>query len=205
MKKKMRMFVALLFVGVLFSSSLTVMAEELDYNSFNMYTMYEWVSDTCRLEGVTTSLNGVYSTRNTRGLVVLSSQDAIRKTFNVPMYCGKELSFKFYDTDATKAPLAIDVINQTAAGLGCQVGPTVNIELGVAGSDGSYTLLPNDVGPVKMMIGIPEKFFDRNKTYAMICVREGGAISVYPDLDTNPWSVTFDTTGGYGTYAIVRY
>lgn len=203
MKKRIKLFSIMLFAGVLFVSSMTAMAQEL--NSFNTYSMGEWVSDTCRVEGIDSTIKGTYITRKTRGLAVITTRDALRQIYNVPKYCGKEFWFNFYDVDETKAPQSIAVINKTAADLGYQVGPTVNIELGVTEYDKNFTLLPSNGGPVRMIIGIPEGFFDRSKTYAMICVREGGAVSVYPDLDTNPWSVTFDTAGGAGTYAIVRY
>lgn len=203
MKKRNKMLLTTLLIGVLFSSSMTAMAADL--NSFNTYSMSEYVSDTCRVEGIDSTIKGTYITRATRGIAVVTSKDALRDMYNVPKYCGKDFWFKFYDVDSKKAPQSIALINKTAADLGCQVGPTVNIELGVTDYDKNFTLLPSDGGPVRMIIGIPNGFFDRSKNYAMIAVRDGGELAVYPDLDTNPWSVTFDTTGGAGTYAIVRY
>lgn len=85
------------------------------------------------------------------------------------------------------------------------MGPFVNIEWGTTDYNKNFTPLPTVGGPVRMIIGIPDNFFDRSKNYAMIRVMDGGVVAIYPDLDTNPWSVTFDTTGGTGTYAIVRY
>ena len=41
--------------------------------------------------------------------------------------------------------------------------------------------------------------------YAMICVRPGGVIEVLPDLDADPNTVTFSTTGGLGAYAMIMY
>ena len=202
MKKRMRLLLLTIFTGVLFASSLTVFAE--DKNSFNVEMETEYVSDTCRVEGITTTIAGSYVTRKTRGLVVISSRDELRQTFNVPKYCGKDFWINFYDAD-TKSPQAVAVLSKAAADLGWEIGPAFTVELGVTSYDKDFTLLPSNVGPARMLVGIPHGFFDRSKTYALISVREGGATTVHPDLDTNPWSVTFDTTGGAATYAIVRY
>ena len=58
---------------------------------------------------------------------------------------------------------------------------------------------------IAVKIGVPKSFAQDGKTYAVICVRPGGAVSVLTDVDDNPNTVTFETTGGQGAYAIVKY
>lgn len=198
MKGRKKIFMAALLVGVLIASSVSVTA------AVNSVTGGDYVRNTCTLENVTTTVQGTFITQKTRGLVVLTNKDALRAAYDVPKYEGKDLYIKFSDTTPDKNPAAIEVINAVAAQYGCQVGPYVNIELGMT-NNGTYAALPIDGAPVRMMIGTPGNFMDMSKNYAMIAVRPGGAVYVLPDLDTNPWSVTFDTTGGAGTYAIVRY
>ena len=80
----------------------------------------------------------------------------------------------------------------------------INLELGkMAG--GKYSLLPSDGAEIRVSFGIPKNFAQANKTFAVVCVRAGGAVSILEDVDDNPNTVTFDTTGGAGAYAIIKY
>ena len=72
-------------------------------------------------------------------------------------------------------------------------------------SSGKYTLLPSDGPAVRIVLGIPKGFAENGKTYAVVCVREGGAYTVCKDLDSVAGTVTFETTGGAGVYAIIKY
>ena len=80
----------------------------------------------------------------------------------------------------------------------------LNIELGKL-SDGKYSLLPSDGDAIRIALGVPRNFADTDKTFAVVCVRAGGEVSILEDVDDNPNTVTFDTTGGAGAYAIIRY
>ena len=106
--------------------------------------------------------------------------------------------------DVKKSPLAAAAINQAAEALGATVGPYINVELGFV-KGGKFALLPADGAPITMSFGIPKSFIQAGKTYAVICVRPGGAVTVLPNTSTNPNVVTFATTGGQGAYAIIKY
>ena len=106
--------------------------------------------------------------------------------------------------DAKKSSLTKAVIDDAAASIGATVGPCINIEIGMK-SSGKFSLLPSDGEKIAVKIGVPKSFAQDGKTYAVICVRPGGAVSVLTDVDDNPNTVTFETTGGQGAYAIVKY
>ena len=100
--------------------------------------------------------------------------------------------------------LAAAALNSVAQSVGATVGPYVNVELGkMAG--GKFSLLPSDGAEIAISFGIPASFAQAGKTYAVACVRPGGAVSILKDTDDNPNTVTFNTTGGQGAYAIIRY
>ena len=80
----------------------------------------------------------------------------------------------------------------------------LNIELGKM-TAGKYSLLPSDGPAIRLAVGIPRNFVKGDATYAVVCVRAGGVVSILPDVDDNPNTITFDTTGGAGAYAIIRY
>ena len=72
-------------------------------------------------------------------------------------------------------------------------------------SSGKFGLLPADGAEITVSFGIPASFAQSGKTFAVACVRPGGAVSILQDVDDNPNTVTFNTTGGQGAYAIIRY
>ena len=59
--------------------------------------------------------------------------------------------------------------------------------------------------PITMVFGIPKTAVKAGYAYAMLCVRPGGMVEVLPDLDTDPNTITFNTTGGLGAYAMIMY
>lgn len=98
----------------------------------------------------------------------------------------------------------MQAVELAAASQGAAVGPVLNVELGKM-SGGKYSLLPSDGAAIRLSFGIPKNFVQDGKTYAVVCVRAGGVISILTDVDSNPDTITFDTTGGAGVYAIIKY
>lgn len=160
------------------------------------------VPSTSTVAGVESTVTGVYLATKVTGSAVTTSTAAIAEGYGLR---GDEKPYaKFFDLDAKKSPLAKQAIDLAAVSLGAEVGPTLNIELGKM-SAGKYSLLPSDGTPIRLSFGIPTSFTQAGKTYAVVCVRAGGAVTVLEDIDTNPFTVTFDTTGGAGAYAIIKY
>lgn len=160
------------------------------------------VPSTSTVAGVKTTTAGVYLATGVNGSVVTTSVAAIAEGYGLT---GSEKPYaKFSNLDAKKSPLAKAAIDLAAEAKGAVVGPVLNIELGKM-SGGKYSLLPSDGAAIRISLGIPKSFAQADKTYAVVCVRAGGAVTILEDVDSNPDTVTFDTTGGAGAYAIIKY
>ncbi len=160
------------------------------------------IPSTSTVAGVKTTTAGVYLATSANGTVVTTGVAAIKEGYGLT---GSERPYaKFSNLDAKKSPLAKQAIDLAAASQGAVVGPMLNVELGKM-SGGKYSLLPSDGAAIRLSFGIPKSFLQADKTYAVVAVRAGGAVSILADVDTNPNTVTFDTTGGAGAYAIIRY
>lgn len=152
--------------------------------------------------GVRTSTAGIYLATSVNGTAVVSGLDAIATGYGLT---GSERPYsKFSNLDPKKSPMAKAAIDLAAASQGATVGPMINLELGKM-SAGKYSLLPSDGPAIRIALGIPKNFVKSDATYAMVCVRAGGVVTILPDVDDNPSTITFDTTGGAGAYAIIRY
>lgn len=159
------------------------------------------VPTTSTVAGTRSTTAGVYLATSVNGTAVTSGLDAIASGYGL---ASNEKAYgKFSNLDAKKSPLAKAAIDQAAASQGATVGPMLNIELGKM-SGGKYSLLSSEGPSIRIAIGIPRNFVRADATYAMVCVRAGGVVSILQDVDSNPNTITFDTTGGAGAYAIIR-
>lgn len=165
-------------------------------------TPVEEIPTTSTVAGVKTTVAGVYLATSVNGSVVTTSAAAIKEGYGLT---GNEKPYaKFSNLDAKKSPLAKQAVDLAAASQGAVVGPVLNVEIGKM-SNGKYSLLASDGAAIRLSFGIPKNFAQDGKTYAVVCVRAGGVVSVLADVDSNPDTVTFDTTGGAGVYAIIKY
>ncbi len=157
---------------------------------------------TSSVAGVKSTVKGVYLATSVNGTAITTSVANIASGYGLK--AGETPSARIYNMSVKKSPLAAAAIDNAAAAMGATVGPYVNVELGKL-SGGKFSLLPSEGAPITLKFGIPRAFAQSGKTFAVICVRPGGAVSVLQDTDDNPDTVTFDTTGGQGAYAIVKY
>lgn len=152
--------------------------------------------------GVKSTVQGVYIATSVNGTAITSSLAGIAGSYGLA--AGEVPYARFSNMDAKKSNLAKAVIDNAAAALGATVGPCINIEIGKK-AGGQFSLLSQDGENITIKVGIPKSFAQSGKTFAVICVRPGGAVTVLQDTDSNPDTITFDTTGGQGAYAIVKY
>lgn len=152
--------------------------------------------------GVKSTVQGVYIATSVDGTAITSGLAGIASSYGLT--AGEVPFARFSNMDAKKSNLAKAVIDNAAAAIGATVGPCINIEIGKK-AGGKFSLLSQDGENITIKVGIPKSFAQDGKTFAMVCVRPGGAVSILQDTDTNPNTITFDTKGGQGAYAIIKY
>lgn len=157
---------------------------------------------TSKVAGIETTVSGVYLVEKVNGCAITTDMAAISQGYGLAS--GEKLFAKMMDMDPKKSNLAKACMDAAAAAVGAEVGPCINIELGKMAA-GKYSVLPAEGATIRMAVGVPANFVENGKTYAMVRVRVGGVIDILPDVDTNPNTITFDTTAGAGAYAIIKY
>lgn len=152
--------------------------------------------------GVATTTKGVYLATSVDGVAVTSSVASIASGYGL---ASNETPYaKMTNMDPKKSYLAKAAIDAAAASQGGEVGPMINLEFGkMAG--GKYSLLSSNGPEIQIALGIPASFRNASKTFAMVRVQAGGVVTILPDIDDNPNTITFATTGGAGAYAIIRF
>lgn len=160
------------------------------------------VPTTSAVAGVNSTVAGVYLATNVRGTAITTGLTTISNGYGLT--AGEKPYARIYNMDAKKSYLAQACIDNAAASMGAVAGPAINVEIGKMAS-GKFSLLPADGAPISLKVGIPKSFAQSNKTFAVVAVRPGGVVSVLTDTDTNPDTVTFDTTAGQAVYALIKY
>ncbi len=160
------------------------------------------IPTTSTVAGVKTNVTGVYLATSVSGCAITTGLSTISGSYGLK--ADEKPYARFYNLEAKRSPLAKAAIDNAAVSLNAEVGPYVNIELGKL-SSGKYSLLPSDGAAIEVKLGVPKAFAQNGKTFAMICVRPGGVVTVLEDIDTDPNTITFNTTGGQGAYAMIRY
>lgn len=160
------------------------------------------VPNTSSAAGVKSSLAGVYLATNVKGTAITTGLSTISDGYGLAN--GEKPYARIYNMDAKKSYLAQACIDNAAASMGAVAGPAINVEIGKMAS-GKFSLLPADGAPISLKVGIPNSFAQSDKTFAVVAVRPGGVVSVLADTDTNPDTVSFDTTAGQAVYALIKY
>lgn len=149
-----------------------------------------------------TTVKGAYMSVKVPGTVVITDRNTLTAGYGLAP--GEAPYARVYDITAKNSPAAMASVDAVTNALGGTMVAAVNLELGkMAG--GKFSLLAQGGAPISMVFGIPKASIKPGFAYAMVCVRPGGAFEILPDLDGDPNTVTFNTTGGLGAYAIVMY
>lgn len=160
------------------------------------------VPATSSVAGVKSTVAGVYLATNVRGTAITTGLTTISDSYGLTN--GEKPYARIYNMDAKKSYLAQACIDNVAASMGAIAGPAINVEIGKMAS-GKFSLLPAEGAPISLKVGIPKNFAQSDKTFAVVAVRPGGAVTVLTDTDTDPDTVTFDTTAGQAVYALIKY
>lgn len=151
---------------------------------------------------VSTTIRGAYVSDKFTGTVIATQAEDLAAMYGLA--ADEQPYIRVYDIDVKNSPAAMASINAAAEAIGATVAGAANMEIGKV-SAGKFTLLEQNGKEIKAIFGIPENAVKDGYAYAVICVRPGGVLEVLTDLDTNANTVTFNTTGGLGAYAIVMY
>ena len=98
----------------------------------------------------------------------------------------------------------MESIEAAAEAVGGSVIGAVNMEIGSL-EEGKFTLFAQDGRKITMIFSIPVNQVNDGYTYDMVSVRPGGTVEILPDLDQDLNTVSFQTTGGLGAYAMIMH
>lgn len=146
---------------------------------------------------VKSTIAGAYAVKSLQGAAVTTPLADIKASLNLKD--GQTPYIMAFDTDAKKSPLAMDCVNAAISTQGGTLITAINVDLG-ARENGRLVSLKN--GSAALAVGLP-KNADTDKTYYVVCVQPGGAISILKDQDSNPKTVTFEIRAGLSLYALV--
>lgn len=147
---------------------------------------------------LTSTVPGQYYAKNVAGVAVTTPLANV----NAALAVGEGEKAQVRVFKSTCGELAQASVNSAAAALGVPVGPMLDIFAGKV-VYGEFKNVEKTAAPITFSIGIPGEFKQAGMDYAVIRVQVGGAVTVLPDVDTDPNTVTFNTDG-FGVFTIVK-
>ena len=160
------------------------------------------IPTTSSVRGVKSTVSGAYCATSVDGIAITTELVSLIQGYGLAS--NEKPHEMIWDLDPKKSNLAKQVIEIAAASQGAEVGPMLNIELGKL-SGGKYGLLSSNGPAIRLAVGVPADFAQDGKTFAVVRVQSGGVFTILQDVDTDPNTITFDTTGGAGAYDIIKY
>lgn len=148
---------------------------------------------------VTSTITGCFYAPNVNGVAAITQKAEINKALGLKD--GETASVRVFKS--FYGPNAQQCVADTVKALQAELGPVLDINMGKIGRDGKFVNVQEIAGPVAFTVGIPNTFQDAGSSYYMIHVQPGGKTTVLEDMDTDPTTVTFATTG-FGVFAIAK-
>jgi hypothetical protein len=161
-------------------------------------------NNTVVLNGITrkSTLAGNYYAKCVPGFAVITPEAELQKQAK---FIVLEYFFvSTWDLFPSTAPQAIETLRTVAASENATMGVSFQMTVSRLFSNKVYNYENEDV-KVGTCVTIPDDFRIDDSKYAVMCVRAGGVYEILPDLDDDPYTITFNAHAGTGAYALLRY
>lgn len=147
-----------------------------------------------------TTVAGQYTSKKFLGTIV-STQKALVNT-SLGVKAGETAYIKI--SDSFCGPLAQQCVTDVAKSMGAKAGPMLDIFAGKISKNGKYTDIDKAAAAIEFKVGTPLNFKAAAGTeIAVLRVQKGGAVTVLPDMDQDPNTITFKTSG-FGVFALIQ-
>ena len=155
---------------------------------------------TSTVAGIKSSISGVFMFDKDVALATLTSAADIAARYALPN--GARPFVKAYDMDVKRSNLAKACMDNAAAAYGATVFGYLNFELGMM-QNGKYSLLSGGQG-IDAVLSIPAKHFVQGRSYGVICVQEGGVVTILQDTTPDNNVITVTLPAGRCALALVK-
>lgn len=153
---------------------------------------------TSTVAGVKTSVSGVYMFEKGIALATVTGASDVAARYALPN--GARAFVKGYDMDVKKSNLAKACMDSAAAAYGATTFGYLNFELGMM-QNGKYSLLEGGQG-IDAVLTVPANV--AGGSYAVICVQEGGIVTILKDAVANDNVISVTLPAGRCALALVK-
>lgn len=148
---------------------------------------------------IKSTVAGVFIAPNVNGVAVTTPIETVNALFGLA--ADQKATVMVLEANAKNSPESYAVAQSAAANIRGNVVAMLNIEFGFR-QNGRYTDLSDSTAKAEMAVGLPAAA-DTGKTYKVLTIKAGGAVTVSDDLDKDPNTVTIAFGGGKAAYALV--
>ncbi|MGN0307534.1 MAG: hypothetical protein ACI4DN_04875 [Lachnospiraceae bacterium] len=159
------------------------------------------VRETSTVAGIRSTVGGVFLLE--KGINVATTTNLNTLAANYNLEAGARPYVKAYDMDTKKSNLAKASLDAAATAYGATSIGYINFELG-AMNKGVYSLLEGGAG-VDAAFSIPAASLQAGASYGVICVKEGGVVTVIKDTNPDDSIITVTLPAGRSAIALIKF
>lgn len=159
------------------------------------------VRETSTVAGIRSTVGGVFLLE--KGISVATTTSTATLAANYNLGAGARPYVKAYDMDTKKSSNAKASLDATATAYGATTFGFINFELG-AMQNGKYSLLEGGAG-VDAAFSIPVASLQAGASYGVICVKEGGVVTVIRDTNPDDSIITVTLPAGRSAIALIKF
>lgn len=159
------------------------------------------VKESSTVAGVRSTVGGAFILE--KGINVATTTNATDLAASYNLGNGARPFVKAYDMDVKKSSQAKACMDNAAAAYGAAAFGYINFELG-AMNGGKYSLLSGGNG-VDAAFSIPAKDLQAGAAYGIICVQDGGVITILRDSNPDDNIITVTLPAGRSALALVKF
>ena len=154
------------------------------------------------LRNVASTVGGVYTATAVNGVAIstpVASVSAAAGLSQADIDAGTNVKFyvcNSYNKETKKA------LSDVAAAAGKNIAAYVNFDLYTISKAGVVTSVKNTSEPVTLTVGLPARIAKGENTVSLLCIDKDGKTVILEDTDTDPRTVTVNTTV-FGAFAVI--
>lgn len=151
---------------------------------------------------ISSTVSGVYTAKTVGGTALTTDKSEISSAAGLSeqdIKDGTNVAFYICDNHNAKAQ---EVINSAASSIGRKAAAYLTADMYTISSKGTINKIKTTTTPLTLVIGVPESLQNSSHNFSAVFIDAAGTIVTYEDIDTDPYTITIQTST-FGDFAII--
>ena len=151
---------------------------------------------------ISSTVSGVYAAKTVSGTALTTDKAEISSAAGLSeqeIKDGTNVAFYICDNYNIKSK---EAINSAASSIGKKSAAYLTADMYTISSNGTINKIKTTNAPLTLVIGVPESLRNSTHNFSAVFIDDAGATVTYDDIDTDPNTITIQTST-FGDFAII--